>query len=131
MPHDFQLPLQQQVQQIHPHAAAYYASNPSAAMQMQMQGVATAPMPRMGPAGVGLDYDDAIQYVEKIKHRFAYDKKTYDTFLKILFAYENEQCTIRDVVAKASELFRDHPDLLQDFTFFLPDAQQEVCYFLF
>ena len=99
--------------------AAATASSSSAA--------AAAPPARTGPAGSGpLDYDDAIQYVEKIKHRFASDKRTYDSFLKVLFSYQNQLCSIKDVVLRVTELFRDHPDLLRDFTFFLPDAQLEV-----
>ena len=47
------------------------------------------------------------------------------SFLKILHTYQKEQRGIKDVLEQVSHLFADHPDLLMEFTYFLPDAVQE------
>ena len=92
--------------------------------------------------------------VTKIKRRFQYDPGTYKSFLEILHTYQKQQRTIKDVlgatpsttvdaasprhahghppsrrpapVERVSVLFKDHPDLLRDFTYFLPDAVQDT-----
>jgi hypothetical protein len=45
--------------------------------------------------------------------------------LKILHTYQKEQKNIKEVLEQVSQLFADHPDLLMEFTYFLPDAVQE------
>jgi len=45
--------------------------------------------------------------------------------LEILHTYQKEQLGIKEVLEQVSALFADHPDLLKEFTFFLPDAVQE------
>jgi len=62
--------------------------------------------------------------VTTIKKRFANQPDTYKNFLKILHTYQKEQRGIKEVLDEVSELFSDHPDLLQEFTYFLPDAVQ-------
>lgn len=39
-------------------------------------------------------------------------------------ALQEEQRNIMDVLEQVSTLFADHPDLLKEFTYFLPDAVQ-------
>ncbi len=46
-------------------------------------------------------------------------------FLKILHTYQKEQKGIKEVLEQVSTLFADHPDLLMEFTYFLPDAVQD------
>ena len=70
------------------------------------------------------EFDHAIGYVTKIKGRFGGDPSTYREFLEILHSYQKQKESIKDVLDKVSVLFQDHPDLLQDFTYFLPDAVQ-------
>lgn len=60
----------------------------------------------------------------KIKRRFVNDPNTYKAFLDILHTYQKQQRSIKDVLEKVSHLFKDHSDLLEDFTYFLPDAVQ-------
>ena len=67
----------------------------------------------------------AISYVTQIRNRFANEPETYRAFLKILHTYQKEQKGIKDVLEQVSQLFADHPDLLMEFTYFLPDAVQE------
>lgn len=61
----------------------------------------------------------------KIKRRFSGDPTTYRQFLEILHSYQKQKESIKDVLDKVSVLFQDHPDLLVDFTYFLPDAVQD------
>lgn len=74
--------------------------------------------------GQPVEFDYAINYVTNIKKRFANQPDTYKNFLKILHTYQKEQRGIKEVLNEVSELFADHPDLLQEFTYFLPDAVQ-------
>jgi paired amphipathic helix protein Sin3a len=67
----------------------------------------------------------AISYVTTIRNRFQHEPETYRSFLKILHTYQKEQKGIKDVLEQVSLLFADHPDLLMEFTYFLPDAVQE------
>ncbi|KUF97496.1 hypothetical protein AM588_10009571 [Phytophthora nicotianae] len=89
-----------------------------------------APAPSGGNAAARsstnpVEFDHAIHYVTTIKQRFADEPETYKEFLAILHTYQKEQRSIRQVLDQVSHLFRDHPDLLREFTFFLPDAVQE------
>lgn len=103
--------------------------------QQQQQVVSAPPMlgnpggaPGFGDpamnAGQPLEFDHAINYVTTIKRRFAAEPETYKKFLEILHTYQKEQRGIKEVLDEVSELFEDHPDLLKEFTFFLPDAVQ-------
>ena len=83
---------------------------------------AAAPPPQQPPP---VEFDHAISYVTTIKRRFANDPTTYHSFLEILHTYQKEQRGIKQVLEEVARLFADHPDLLKEFTFFLPDAVQE------
>jgi paired amphipathic helix protein Sin3a len=74
--------------------------------------------------GAPLEFDHAINYVTTIKKRFASEPETYKKFLEILHTYQKEQRGIKEVLDEVSVLFADHPDLLKEFTYFLPDAVQ-------
>lgn len=71
-----------------------------------------------------VEFDHAINYVTTIKKRFANEPYTYKKFLEILHTYQKEQRGIKEVLEEVSTLFADHPDLLKEFTYFLPDAVQ-------
>lgn len=71
-----------------------------------------------------VEFDQAINYVNKIKTRFASQEHVYKTFLEILNMYRKGQKTINDVYDEVARLFRDHQDLLDEFTYFLPDSTQ-------
>lgn len=72
-----------------------------------------------------LQQQHAITYVTTIRNRFANEPETYRAFLRILHTYQKEQKGIKDVLEQVSHLFADHPDLLMEFTYFLPDAVQD------
>lgn len=77
------------------------------------------------------EFDNAIAYVTAIKKRFAREPETYKAFLEVLHTYQREQKGIQDVLRRVAELFKDHADLLREFTYFLPDAAIEPAQRLF
>jgi histone deacetylase complex regulatory component SIN3 len=72
-----------------------------------------------------VEFDQAINYVNKIKRRFSGDEKVYKAFLEILNQYRKGQRSIGQVYEEVSLLFRDQADLLEEFTYFLPDTNQK------
>ncbi|GAA5903408.1 uncharacterized protein JCM6883_004995 [Sporobolomyces salmoneus] len=77
-----------------------------------------------------MEFNHAINYVNKIKNRFLKEPDTYKSFLEILQTYQKEGKAIQEVYAQVTELFRGAPDLLDEFKQFLPDtsasAQQQA-----
>ncbi|KAJ7146324.1 hypothetical protein C8R44DRAFT_973143 [Mycena epipterygia] len=69
------------------------------------------------------EFNHAIQYLNKIKARYADDPNTYKQFLDILQAYQKEQRHLQDsqVFVQVQHLFKDAPDLLGEFKAFLPE----------
>lgn len=81
--------------------------------------------PALAPAAGAakpVEFDQAVTYVNKIKGRFSNNDMVYKTFLSILQTYQKEQKSIKEVYDQVSELFRDHHDLLSEFTHFLPET---------
>ncbi|KAK9675722.1 hypothetical protein RND81_11G026400 [Saponaria officinalis] len=69
-----------------------------------------------------VEFEEAINFVNKIKLRFQGDDCVYKSFLDILNMYRKENKTISEVYQEVALLFRDHRDLLEEFTHFLPDT---------
>ncbi|PSS30420.1 Paired amphipathic helix protein Sin3-like [Actinidia chinensis var. chinensis] len=69
-----------------------------------------------------VEFDEAISFVNKIKKRFQNDDHVYKSFLDILNMYRKEHKGITEVYQEVAALFTDHPDLLEEFKRFLPDA---------
>ncbi|EDQ91231.1 uncharacterized protein MONBRDRAFT_31471 [Monosiga brevicollis MX1] len=69
-----------------------------------------------------LEFSHAIQYVNKIKNRFATQLGVYKNFLEILHTYQKEQKSINEVYSQVADLFANHKDLLDEFSQFLPEA---------
>jgi len=95
------------------------------AMHVPATGTGTLPHPPLAPASASQrkqpEFDHARNYVKKIKMRFALQPHIYKAFLEILHTYHKEQHTIKDVYEQVANLFQSHPDLLDEFTQFLPD----------
>ncbi|RKP34752.1 hypothetical protein BJ085DRAFT_15119 [Dimargaris cristalligena] len=68
-----------------------------------------------------LEFNHAINYVNKIKTRFANQPDLYKQFLEILQTYQRESKPIQDVYTQVQGLFQNSPDLLEEFKQFLPD----------
>lgn len=75
--------------------------------------------------GAPVEFDYAINYVNKIKTRFANQPEIYNTFLEILQTYHRDQLRINEVYSQVTQLFADAPDLLDNFKQFLPDMSQQ------
>ncbi|CAN6932966.1 unnamed protein product [Brassica oleracea] len=69
-----------------------------------------------------VEFEEAISFVNKIKTRFQGDDRVYKSFLDILNMYRKENKSITEVYQEVAILFRDHHDLLVEFTHFLPDT---------
>ncbi|KAJ6775729.1 PAIRED AMPHIPATHIC HELIX SIN3-LIKE PROTEIN-RELATED [Salix koriyanagi] len=69
-----------------------------------------------------VEFNQAINFVNKIKKRFQNDEHVYKSFLEILNMYRKEQKDINEVYSEVSALFEDHHDLLDEFARFLPDT---------
>lgn len=83
----------------------------------------TLPPEDEGPtAKKPVEFEEAINFVNKIKLRFHGDERVYKSFLDILNMYRKENKTISEVYQEVAALFREHSDLLEEFTHFLPDT---------
>ncbi|RIA87755.1 hypothetical protein C1645_776535 [Glomus cerebriforme] len=81
-----------------------------------------SPNPQQGNGRKGpVEFNHAINYVNKIKNRFSTDPDTYKQFLEILQTYQKEQKPIQEVYSQVQVLFKNAPDLLDEFKQFLPD----------
>ncbi|CAL8359071.1 unnamed protein product [Lota lota] len=95
-----------------------------------------------GPAAQNnqpVEFNHAINYVNKIKNRFQGQPDIYKAFLEILHTYQKEQrnakeaggnytpaLTEQEVYAQVARLFKNQEDLLSEFGQFLPDANSSV-----
>ncbi|XP_077423344.1 SIN3 transcription regulator family member Aa [Vanacampus margaritifer] len=105
------------------------------------------PHPPLGGTPAGLpaqnnqpvEFNHAINYVNKIKKRFQGQPNIYKAFLEILHTYQKEQrnakeaggnytpaLTEQEVYAQVARLFKNQEDLLSEFGQFLPDANSSV-----
>ncbi|KAL4701313.1 hypothetical protein H8959_015317 [Pygathrix nigripes] len=102
------------------------------------------PAPQPPPAKVSknnqpVEFNHAINYVNKIKNRFQGQPDIYKAFLEILHTYQKEQrnakeaggnytpaLTEQEVYAQVARLFKNQEDLLSEFGQFLPDANSSV-----
>ena len=98
--------------------------------------------PLAGPGAAGgqgqnsqpVEFNHAINYVNKIKHRFQGQPDVYKQFLEILHTYQKDQRAMKEggapksmlteseVYAQVSKLFQNQEDLLSEFGQFLPEA---------
>ncbi|XP_039298739.1 paired amphipathic helix protein Sin3b isoform X2 [Nilaparvata lugens] len=78
-----------------------------------------------------VEFNHAINYVNKIKNRFQDQPEIYKKFLEILNTYQKDQKNYKDagkqlteaeVYAQVAKLFQNQDDLLAEFGQFLPDA---------
>ena len=138
-----------------PNAAAQAVAQVRQQMQQQQQqeqsalppGLATASPastgPTSGPAGPAggaqpVEFNHAINYVNKIKNRFQGQPDVYKQFLEILHTYQKDQKALKEghqptgpylteaeVYAQVAKLFQNQEDLLAEFGQFLPEATGE------
>ncbi|KAJ9075828.1 hypothetical protein DSO57_1032009 [Entomophthora muscae] len=68
-----------------------------------------------------VEFNHAINYVNRIKNRFAREPDNYKQFLDILQMYQKEQKPIKEIYAQVQTLFGSDTELLEEFCQFLPD----------
>ncbi|PVU95697.1 hypothetical protein BB561_001661 [Smittium simulii] len=68
-----------------------------------------------------MEFNHAINFVNKIKLRFAHDTERYSEFLDILQTYQREAGPIQEIYEKMRILFAEASDLLVEFKKFLPE----------
>lgn len=73
-----------------------------------------------------VEFEEAINFVNKIKTRFQNDDRVYKSFLEILNMYRKDHKSIHDVFKEVATLFHNHADLLDEFIHFLPDTSGTV-----
>lgn len=95
------------------------AQNDNAAAALR--GFSNPMQPSTTIQGKPVEFEQAVTYVNKIKSRFADDEAVYKDFLNILQTYQKDQKDIAEVNRQVSLLFRDHEDLLAEFSRFLPE----------
>ncbi|KAG0953193.1 hypothetical protein G6F57_001621 [Rhizopus arrhizus] len=78
-----------------------------------------------------LEFNHAINYVNRIKNRYAHDPDTYKQFLEILQTYQKDNRPIQEVYTHVQYLFNGAPDLLEEFKQFLPDITGQSASSLF
>uniref|UniRef100_A0A674K8R1 SIN3 transcription regulator family member A n=1 Tax=Terrapene triunguis TaxID=2587831 RepID=A0A674K8R1_9SAUR len=97
------------------------------------------PQPQHQSQPSPVEFNHAINYVNKIKNRFQGQPDIYKAFLEILHTYQKEQrnakeaggnytpaLTEQEVYAQVARLFKNQEDLLSEFGQFLPDANSSV-----
>ncbi|CAO3597100.1 unnamed protein product [Absidia cylindrospora] len=108
---------------------------PTSSQYMSMGRPPTMPplptSPIQGGKRSPVEFNHAINYVNKIKNRFANEPDTYKQFLEILQTYQKEQKPIQEVYAHVQYLFNGAPDLLSEFKQFLPDITGQPASVLF
>ncbi|XP_043231433.1 paired amphipathic helix protein Sin3b-like isoform X2 [Amphibalanus amphitrite] len=112
---------------------------PTAAAPAAPVGGVGSNLPNQGVGGTQqsqpVEFNHAINYVNKIKNRFQGQPDVYKQFLEILHTYQKDQRSLKDglppsgpslteteVYAKVATLFQSHEDLMDEFGQFLPDA---------
>ncbi|KAH9636584.1 hypothetical protein HF086_002658 [Spodoptera exigua] len=105
-------------------AAIHHASGPGSAQP------ANPAHPAPAPPSQPVEFNHAIEYVNKIKSRFSRQPDKYKRFLEILHAYQRGHREMKEPQAKQqteqevySQLFENQDDLLAEFGQFLPDAK--------
>ncbi|KAF1877589.1 hypothetical protein Lal_00040305 [Lupinus albus] len=69
------------------------------------------------------EFEGAISFVHKIKQRFQNDdEEVYKSFLKVLNMYRKGRKDMNDVYSEVAVLFKDHVDLFDEFSRYLPDT---------
>ncbi|KAK8808597.1 hypothetical protein WA158_008498 [Blastocystis sp. Blastoise] len=68
-----------------------------------------------------MQFQDALEYMNTIRNRFADESDKYEQFLKIMVDAKSKSCNKKLVIQQISKLFEGHNDLISKFHMFLPD----------
>eukprot|EP01040_Poterioochromonas_malhamensis_P017079 gene17078-19549_t len=68
---------------------------------------------------------DALNLIDKVKTTFADAPMFYNEFLDMMTDFKNGILNTVQVYERSKILFRGHPDLIHEFSTFLPDVFQQ------
>ena len=104
--------LPMQVQQNVPQQLSGFGPN----TQQQQMAPNGTPMPN----GQQPILNDALDYLDQVKVRFADQPDVYNQFLDIMKDFKSQSIDTPGVIFRVSQLFNGHPNLIQGFNTFLP-----------
>ncbi|KAL1187802.1 Paired amphipathic helix protein Sin3-like 3 [Cardamine amara subsp. amara] len=68
---------------------------------------------------MSINFADAFNFITKVKTKLQNDH-AYKSFLDVLNSYRKENKSVAEIYQEVCIIFKDHPDLLVDFSVFLP-----------
>ncbi|KAG1100676.1 hypothetical protein G6F42_017626 [Rhizopus arrhizus] len=106
---------------IPPPSAQSYSSSAIPTSSPRHVTSSTSPPPHSADKKPPVEFNHAINYVNRIKNRFANNPDIYKQFLEVLKTYQKEQKPIEEVYDHVRYLFNGADDLLEEFKQFLPE----------
>ncbi|EME28827.1 paired amphipathic helix protein Sin3a [Galdieria sulphuraria] len=104
-----------------PKTGALNAENPSLSPSDEKTNKETSPSSQSAPSSNRkLKVEDALAYLEQVKTQFNDQPHVYNKFLDIMKDFKSQAIDTNGVMARVSELFRGHPNLILGFNAFLP-----------
>lgn len=67
-----------------------------------------------------LKVEDALSYLDQVKYKFGNQPQVYNDFLDIMKEFKSQSIDTPGVIARVSDLFKGHPELIVGFNTFLP-----------
>ncbi|XP_026280513.1 paired amphipathic helix protein Sin3a [Frankliniella occidentalis] len=67
-----------------------------------------------------LKVEDALSYLDQVKFKFGNQPQVYNDFLDIMKEFKSQSIDTPGVIARVSDLFKGHPELIVGFNTFLP-----------
>ncbi|XP_018902629.1 paired amphipathic helix protein Sin3a [Bemisia tabaci] len=67
-----------------------------------------------------LKVEDALSYLDQVKYKFGNQPQVYNDFLDIMKEFKSQSIDTPGVIARVSNLFKGHPELIVGFNTFLP-----------
>mmetsp|Transcript_7761 Transcript_7761/g.14774 ORF Transcript_7761/g.14774 Transcript_7761/m.14774 type:complete len:1058 (+) Transcript_7761:4810-7983(+) len=70
-----------------------------------------------------VQYEDAIEYLKRVKDETRNEPEIYKEFIRILKLYQNQQITQQSVYEQVQSLMKNYHELFENFVNFLPNSQ--------
>ncbi|CAI9109578.1 OLC1v1009422C1 [Oldenlandia corymbosa var. corymbosa] len=67
------------------------------------------------------DFEEGVGFIEKVKKRFGSNHLVYTSFLDHLHVFKYGGQSVDEVYREVAPVFKDHPDLLVEFTKYIPE----------
>lgn len=71
-----------------------------------------------------LKIEDALFYMDKVKYEFSNQPEVYGNFLDLLGEFKTKRIDYPGMIARISNLFNGHPELIMGFNMWLPPSHQ-------